>query len=75
MNISLSAREKECLNWAAQGKSSSEIADIVSISVHTVNFHLKNSMKKLGVNSRTTACLHAVRLGLIVAPAAVHDMQ
>lgn len=62
---SLSVREKECILWAAQGKSSWEIGKILGISANTVNFHVKNVMRKLGVASRTVAALKAVDLGII----------
>jgi LuxR family quorum-sensing system transcriptional regulator CciR len=61
----LSDREKECLGWAAAGKSSWDIAVILSISENTVNFHVKNAMKKLGATRRTLAVVKAINLGLI----------
>jgi LuxR family quorum-sensing system transcriptional regulator CciR len=61
----LSDREKECLGWAAAGKSSWDIAVILSISENTVNFHVKNAMKKLGAARRTLAVVKAINLGLI----------
>ncbi|MER9977823.1 LuxR family transcriptional regulator [Mesorhizobium sp. M0085] len=61
----LSAREKECVLWAARGKSSWEIGIIVGISINTVNFHLKNVMRKLDAPSRTVAAIKAVDLGII----------
>jgi DNA-binding CsgD family transcriptional regulator len=64
----LSDREKTCLNWVALGKSSWDIGTIIGLSEHTVNFHLKNAMKKLSATSRMIACLKAVRLGLIDGP-------
>jgi LuxR family quorum-sensing system transcriptional regulator CciR len=67
-SIELSRRETECLMWAAQGKSSYAIGIILGISVNTVNFHLKNSMRKLGTTSRTTAVVKAAHLGLIEPP-------
>lgn len=46
-----SKREKEILKWTAEGKTSSEIAIILSISENTVNFHQKtcrrNSMRQI----------------------------
>ncbi|WP_439402707.1 helix-turn-helix domain-containing protein [Bradyrhizobium sp. DASA03068] len=49
----LSEREKQCLRWIEQGKSSWEIADILNVSENTVNFHVKNAMRKLETSSRT----------------------
>jgi LuxR family transcriptional activator of conjugal transfer of Ti plasmids len=68
MRDQLSPREKQCLAWAACGKSSWDIGKIVSITENTVNFHIKNAMKKLRTNSRTVAAIKAVRLGLIEPP-------
>ncbi|MDX8535493.1 LuxR family transcriptional regulator [Mesorhizobium sp. VK25A] len=61
----LSQREKECILWTARGKSSWEIGKILGISVNTVNFHIKNVMRKLNTASRTVAAVKAVRFGLI----------
>lgn len=61
----LSDRERECLTWAAIGKSSADIELIVGISRNTVDFHIKNAMAKLDATSRTYAIVKAIRLGLI----------
>ena len=68
MPIQLSRREKECLMWVAQGKSSWDIGMILKISENTVNFHLKNAMRKLGTTSRTVAVVKSIRLNLIKLP-------
>ena len=49
--ISLSSREFECLEWAAQGKTAWETGQILGISRRTAAFHLDNAKAKLGVNS------------------------
>ena len=64
--VRLTPRERECLQWCANGKSSWEIGMILSISEHGVSFHLKNAMAKLDVTSRIAAVVKAIRLGLIV---------
>ncbi|MER9299947.1 LuxR family transcriptional regulator [Mesorhizobium sp. M0621] len=61
----LSPREKECILWTAKGKSSWEIGKIVGISVNTVNFHVKNVMRKMDAVSRTTAAIKALKFGII----------
>lgn len=63
--IQLSPREKDCLTWTALGKSSWDIGAIMKISEHTVNFHIKNAMRKLGTTSRTEAAIKSIRLNLI----------
>lgn len=52
----LSQREREVLKWLNRGKTSWDISMILNISERTVNYHVGNIMRKLGVNSR----LHAV---------------
>jgi LuxR family transcriptional regulator, quorum-sensing system regulator LasR len=61
----LTPREKECLTWAAAGKSSWEISKIVSSSERTVNFHIGNVIQKLHVTSRSHAVAKALAVGLI----------
>lgn len=61
----LTRRETECLHWSAQGKTSWETAKILEVAEVTVNFHLKNVMKKLSVSNRVHAVARAVALGLI----------
>ncbi|OKO69999.1 MULTISPECIES: LuxR family transcriptional regulator [unclassified Bradyrhizobium] len=50
----------------AKGKSSWEIGRILHISENTVNFHLKNAMRRLGATSRIQAVIVAIRLNLIL---------
>ncbi len=63
--ISLTKREVECLEWIANGKSSWDIGQILGISPDTVNYHVKKTLRKLDVSSRTTAVVRAISLGLI----------
>ena len=63
--IELTAREKQCLLWAAEGKTSDETAKILSISESTVRFHLNNAARKLNVHTRRHAIARAICLGLI----------
>ncbi len=51
----LSPREREVLLALAQGKSNSDIAEMLVVSENTVRFHLKNIYQKLHVNNRTEA--------------------
>ena len=68
VTVNLSLREQTCLSWAAQGKSSWDIGEILAISENTVNFHIKNAMRKLETTSRTVAAIKAVQLGIIRTP-------
>jgi LuxR family quorum-sensing system transcriptional regulator CciR len=63
---SLSAREAEILTWAARGKSNTAIGEILGISVHTVDAHLRHVYSKLGVFDRMSAALRGLGFGLIV---------
>jgi len=61
----LTSREIECLQWIAAGKTSGEIAIILSISESTANFHLKNTLDKLSSSNRAQAVGKAVFAGVI----------
>ncbi len=55
--MNFSKREKEILKWTAEGKTSAEIAMILSISENTVNFHQKNVKKEFDAPDKTqVAC-------------------
>ncbi|MGY4573702.1 LuxR family transcriptional regulator [Bradyrhizobium sp. USDA 3256] len=56
--IELSTRERECLEWATQGKSAWEIGQILGISQYTAATHLSNAKKKLGVRTVVQAAIH-----------------
>lgn len=62
--INLSPRETECLAWTARGKTTWEIAQILCLSDSTVNYYLRNAMKKLSVHTKAHAVSKAVVLGL-----------
>ncbi len=62
----LTERERECLLWSAEGKTTWEIAQILSISGRTVNFHLRNCTRKLNVTNRQQAIARAVSQALIL---------
>jgi LuxR family transcriptional regulator, quorum-sensing system regulator CciR len=63
----LSPREQEVLVWVARGKSNPSIAEILGISAHTVDAHLRRIYLKLGVFDRITAAVRAMGVGLITA--------
>jgi DNA-binding NarL/FixJ family response regulator len=64
-DVGLNDREIEVLTWVARGKTSIEIAKILSLSKRTVDFHVDNARNKLGVSSRTEAAIKAVTGRLI----------
>lgn len=50
--VPLSRREAQCVRWAAAGKTTAEIGIILSLSVSTVRFHLRNAGDKFGATTR-----------------------
>ncbi|MGJ7488971.1 response regulator [Variovorax sp. ZT4R33] len=64
----LSGREQEVLGLIARGFSYAEIARLKSLSVHTVQTHIKNLYGKLAVHSKNEAVFEATRLGLLRHP-------
>jgi DNA-binding CsgD family transcriptional regulator len=64
--VHLSDREREVLQWAAVGKSNTDIGTILDIRDATVAYFLQRCFAKLDANSKTLAVVKALRLGLIV---------
>lgn len=62
---SLSPREIEVLELVAKGFSFVEVADLLSVSAHTVTTHMRRLYKKLDVSSKGEAVYEALHLGLI----------
>jgi DNA-binding NarL/FixJ family response regulator len=60
-------REQEVLELLAQGHSNEEIAEMLSISKHTVARHRENLMRKLELHSRSDLVKYAIRKGIIKA--------
>lgn len=63
--MKLTPNETEVLNWTAQGKTKSEIGQILSISEDTVKAHLKHIYIKLDVHNATHAVVKSLMLGII----------
>lgn len=61
----LTSKEIECLRWCKEGKTNWEIGEILRISEKTVEFHVSNTIRKLGVSNRITAVVKAIQCGLI----------
>lgn len=69
----LSARERECLELAACGKSDWTISQLLKISEHTVHKHIEAAKRRLGVATRVQAIIWAaqrreISLGDVVTP-------
>ncbi len=63
----LHERELQTLTWAARGKTSAEIGQILGITKRTVDFHIDNARDKLGVATRTQAIVTAIT-GKLISP-------
>ena len=61
----LTPREDEVVKLIAEGHSSKEIADVLTISLKTVERHRANMLQKLGMRDRTELTRYAIRAGLI----------
>lgn len=65
--IELSERECEILRLIFGGRCSGEVAQILSVSKRTIDFHLAKAYGKLGVSNRFQAFKRAVELGIVSA--------
>ena len=61
----LTQREKEILMHIAEDKKNSEIAEIMGLSIRTVQAHRTNLMDKLGAHDRTELVKYAIRKGIV----------
>jgi DNA-binding CsgD family transcriptional regulator len=59
----LTDREVECLQWVLEGKTNWEIGVLTGVTARTVQFHLSNSARKLGVFNRVQAAVGALVRG------------
>lgn len=63
--VELTQRETQILRHVALGLSNDEIGRSLSITADTVKEHVRNVLRKIGVNGRTQAAVWAVRRGLV----------
>ena len=61
----LSERERECLYWVSEGKTTGEVAVILGVTSNTVNSYLANAIQKFGASNRAMAIATAIRTGAI----------
>ncbi|GLZ61061.1 MULTISPECIES: response regulator transcription factor [Micromonospora] len=61
----ITGREEEILKLVAEGHSSKEIAELLFISIKTVERHRSNLLQKLGLRDRLDLTRYAIRAGLI----------
>lgn len=58
-------RQLECLSWTQEGKSATDIGQILGISPRTVETHLERVCQQFGVRTRVQAVVKAKDLGLL----------
>ncbi|QLA15908.1 response regulator [Desulfolutivibrio sulfoxidireducens] len=61
----LTPREREVMRLVCEGMFTKEIADVLSISIKTVEHHRASIMKKLGLQNTVELVRYAVKIGLI----------
>lgn len=61
----LSPRQREVLQLIAQGKSTGEVAQILGISIKTVEFHKNGIMDELGIATTAELTRYAINHGML----------
>ncbi|MEO8129032.1 MAG: response regulator transcription factor [Bryobacteraceae bacterium] len=61
----LTSREREILQLIAEGKSNKDVANMLNLSLYTVETHRSNILEKLNLHSVPELILYAVRKGVI----------
>jgi DNA-binding NarL/FixJ family response regulator len=61
----LTEREREIVQLVAEGRTNREIANLLTVSIKTVQAHRSNIMEKLGAHDRTDLVKYAIRVGMI----------
>jgi DNA-binding CsgD family transcriptional regulator len=65
MQDPLSDRERECLFWVSEGKTTDEVALILGVSANTVNGYITQAIRKFSASNRAMAVATAIRSGII----------
>jgi len=61
----LTPREREILQLVVEGKSNKDVANMLNLSVYTIETHRSNIMEKLNVKGVPELVLYAVRKGIV----------
>lgn len=64
----MSGREKQVLDWTTRGKTAWETGQILGISENTVNYHIKNLLRKLNAQRKTEVAAAALTSGWLLGP-------
>lgn len=65
LDIHITSREREILQWVAEGKTTDEISVILGLAHHTVTTHRTAVMEKLGVFNSAALVATALRKHII----------
>jgi len=68
MEVILSEREREVLQWVARGYTNQEVADRLSLSVKTIETYRSRATTKLGLKSRAALVRYAQQQGWLSKP-------
>lgn len=63
----LTEREREVLQLVVEGQTNREIADLLTLSIKTIQAHRANIMEKVGAHDRADLVKYAIRTGMIAA--------
>ena len=61
----LSDRERECLLWVSEGKTTDEVSVILGVSSNTINSYITHAIQKLAASNRAMAIVTAIRSGIL----------
>ncbi len=61
----LTARERQVLQLIAEGKTNRQVAEVLGLSVKTVDTHRAHLMRKLGIHDQTTLVKYALKRGIV----------
>ena len=64
----LTSREREILQLVAEGKTHQQVADLLHISVRTVDTHCNNIMKKVDIHDAAGLATYAIKNGIVILP-------
>lgn len=68
MSDHLTERERDIVRGIASGLTNKQIAQAIHVSNHTVKFHVRNAMRKLGAQTRSHVVMLALSIGVLTAP-------
>ncbi len=66
--VPITARERDVLRQAIEGRSAEETARLLKLSHHTVGYHIANVVKKFGAEGKLHAAVRAMMVGSLLDP-------